>query len=268
MFRNDINMSIPGQTDAVETYEAEIGWGRVGLALITSAQLDTGTVDSGNTPTTMLRRGLLLGRIASSGKLTHYDPDATNGTDVVVAVLLRDVRMTDLDATTLNRFVPILVGGPVNPDKLIVSGGAAGSIDQQARAQMAGKFVFNDANYTVNTFGWRRTIPKTANYSVVSGTDNNTIFTTTGAAGSVTFTLPAPAATIKGQKFRFVNCADQDMAITGTADKLVAIGDLAATSITFSFPAQKIGAVVEVFADETGAKWIATVLSPNPFVVS
>lgn len=91
---------------------------------------------------------------------------------------------------------------------------------------------------------------KTASYTVVAA-DTGKVFTTTGASGAVTFTLPAAATAGSGWHAYFVNTVDQDMAIAGTAGELVTFNDVAANSVTFSTAGEKIGAAVHVICDGT-----------------
>ena len=54
--------NIPGQTDIYQSIEGTIGWGGFfGPFLWDYGVINSATVDAGNTPTTFLRPGLLLG---------------------------------------------------------------------------------------------------------------------------------------------------------------------------------------------------------------
>src|SRR4030042_992622 len=71
---------------------------------------------------------------------------------------------------------------------------------------------------------------KTAAYSPTAA-DSGTFFTTYGAVGSITFTLPATAPT--GTHFWFLNSTAQDIVVaTPVADTLYAYADDAADSLT------------------------------------
>lgn len=89
--------------------------------------------------------------------------------------------------------------------------------------------------------------------------ESGKVFTTTGATGAVTFTLPDPASTKAGTVFTFVNTVDQNMIVATTADKMVALNDAAATNVTFSTTSQKIGAAVRAVCD--GSKWLMEILT-------
>src|SRR5512137_1267458 len=51
--------------------------------------------DAGNTPTTTLRKGLVLGRVTASGKYKEYDADAQDGTEVARVILDDEVDLLD-----------------------------------------------------------------------------------------------------------------------------------------------------------------------------
>lgn len=260
MIRSDLFGMQPGFTSASETYESEFSWGRASNRLITGGNLSGAARDSGNTPTTILRPGLLLGRISASGKLTNYSPTATDGSNYVEAVLMSSFRMQDLDASNIDRLVWILVGGPVQASKLI-------NLDHVARSQMRGRFTFDDD--FANTRGYQdfhRETAKTADYTVVAA-DAGTLFTTTGAAGAVNFTLPALAAGLG--PFGFLNTVDQNLTVTSAAgDDIVTDGDAAADSVAFSTASHKIGGFVKFWVNAAGTKWYMESLGPPACVIT
>lgn len=73
---------------------------------------------------------------------------------------------------------------------------------------------------TLNGRGSRAVEAKTANYTVVAGTDNGKTFTNEGAAGAITFALPA--ATV-GQWYRFVVMAAQELRIDPNGTETIAL---------------------------------------------
>lgn len=101
---------------------------------------------------------------------------------------------------------------------------------------------------------------KTASYTILPNEVVGTLFTNRGAAGAVTFTLGAPASYPVGFWALILGIADQNIVVaTATADTLIATGDAAADSITYSTASQKIGALTLVVND--GTAWIAVTLS-------
>lgn len=105
----------------------------------------------------------------------------------------------------------------------------------------------------------RRTLAKTAAYTIKAPMDSpGTVFTNRGAGGSVTFTLPAPSAAVKGYWYRFIVIAAQALIVaTATADTLIGYNDLDLDSIETN----TVGAQVELFCD--GTSWIAAAIEKH-----
>ncbi|UOF79171.1 head decoration protein [Caudoviricetes sp.] len=99
---------------------------------------------------------------------------------------------------------------------------------------------------------------KTASYALTAQ-DHGKLFTTRGASGAITFTLPPVTgpALPSGWNCEFYNAAGQNMVIAslGSADNITTFNDLTADSITFSTASELIGASVKVTWDGTG--WLA-----------
>lgn len=249
----DATYGLPGFATIKETQEAVIGWGPEVLRIYGSGVIAAATVDSANTPTTLLRPGLVLGKITASGKYTQYSATATDGSQVAVGVLPIGLRMTDIDGTTGDRNFAILLAGPIKAGSLI-------GLDNIARAQMARSFLFDDQLPNLNAFGggMLKEVSKAANYTVVAA-DNGTLFT--AITGAVTFTLPTLAA---GLRFEFLNLVDANMTIAsaGSLDDIVWMNDLAADSLAASTVGQKIGARLQFEANAAGTKWYVRNLSP------
>ena len=252
----------PGQGAAAFTSEREIvaqGFD-ANLALYKSIVVSGATRDAGNTPTTVLRPGLLLGRLTSGSEYEDWDPAATDGTQNIGAVLWKELRAQDFDANNVDRVFTAFVGRAfLQASQLLIQGVAlVGHADEYlARRQMVtAGFVLDDDPFSYKAGAGYRTIVKAADYTVV-GDDNGTYFTTRGAAGAVNFTLPALK---RGLSFEFFNEAGQNMTITAaTADTMVTFNDLAADSIAFSTASELIGAKVKVRANDDASKWLVEV---------
>ena len=93
---------------------------------------------------------------------------------------------------------------------------------------------------------------KTASYSLTVA-DSGGLFTTTGASGAVTFTLPAVSDN-SGINYWIFNTVDQNIIITGPADTLVVKNDAAADSLTHSTSNEKIGQSFFIVGDDS--KWL------------
>lgn len=255
----DATYGLPGLTDIKETQEAAIGWGPEALRIYGSGVIAAATVDSGNTPTTLLRPGLVLGKITASGKYTQFSATATDGSQVAVGILPIGLRMTDIDGVTGDRNFSILLSGPVKAGSLI-------GLNNIARAQMARAFLFDDQLPNLNAFGGGmvREVNKVANYTVVAA-DNGTLFTT--GTGAVTFTLPTLAP---GLRFEFLNLVNAAMTIAsaGSLDDIVWVNDLAVDSLAASTASQMIGARLQFEANAAGTKWYVRNLSPATITIT
>lgn len=257
----------PGAVDITTERQALLG--PITWYLLRGVVIDTGAVDAGNTPTTELRHGLLMGQLTSNGYWQHYQPNATNGCGLAQGFLWEARKTIDTSGNSVNRPAQVVMaGGLVKTSQVLL-------LDEQARRQLQNRFTFDD-RLTGPIGGYTQTVAKTANYTVVNGSgataayipanagDNNTHFTTTGAVAEVDFTLGSPA---KGNRFRFTNTVGQNMKVIGSAN-IVAPNNAAATTISFQTAGQLIGSSVEIEADETGTKWIALIHGPNAVTIS
>lgn len=249
----------PGWTASISTIEANIFWGtdptknvQYGMASILAA-----TVDAGNTPTTLLRQGLILGKITATGLYTVYSPTATDGSQQAVGVLPQEINMLDpVTGSTAIRVSPIVITGPLRADALV-------NLDNVARKQLRIQgVIFDDERTQGAIVNWVRELNKATDYTVTAA-DSGTLFT---ASAAVNFTLPTIAA---GLSFSFLNLADSNMAITSAAgNDIVTDGDAAASSITFSTSSHKIGGWVDIIANAAGTKWYASNRSAGATVLT
>ena len=103
---------------------------------------------------------------------------------------------------------------------------------------------------TLNGRGLRTTSAKTANYTVTAS-DNGTTFTTAGAAGAVTFALPA--ATV-GLWYRFVVKATQELRIDPNGTETISLPSTGAQSAAGKYiTADANGECVEIECVVAGA---------------
>ncbi len=250
----------PGWTASLETAERNIYWGSDPTKKVEqqTVTLAAATVDSTNTPTTLLRPGLILGKIAATGFFTHYSPTATDGSQQAIAILREEINMFDPGTSAVaTRVVSAVISGPVKAS-------ACPNIDNIARKQLtAGGILWDDDRLTgADVLYAKAEVSKAADYTVLA-TDDGTMFIATAA---VNFTLPALA---RGLSFTFFQDADANMVITSAAgNDIIADGDLAASTLTFSTASHKIGSCVKVTCNAAGTKWRAFVLSGPGNVVT
>lgn len=70
-----------------------------GMETDITVTIDSSARDSGATPTTKLRAGLVLGKITASGKYKEYDNAASDGSQTAVGILANDVLLIDAAGT-------------------------------------------------------------------------------------------------------------------------------------------------------------------------
>ena len=246
----------PGMGTEVYEYEAAITWGPF-ERLWTGAAIASGAVDSGNTPTTTLRMGLVMGKIgtgANAGQWTNYSASATDGSNVAQGVLMFSLRMADVITGVVQpRFYAIMISGGVKAANLI-------GLDNLARQDMRGRFVFDDDFPGRFWYPWKTMATKTANYQILAG-DNQTLFDNTGAGAEVDLTLPPIAngyvfglRCVVAQVFKFISTEG---------------GNIIGTSLVHNNASvTAVGGGLMIYSDLGGAKWIVQDISSYNQVVT
>lgn len=250
------------------TAEREIFWGSDALRFAAMAQpgiVGSGTVDAGNTPTTDLRAGLLLGINSTSGEFEDWNPDATDGTQWLAGVLCDNVRMLDLDGTAADRQPRVCVaGGRLKTRRLLIEGTAfLSSTDRYLarRALAKAGFLLDDDPFNYLSGLNQRVVRATgAGAYVVTAAQNGSLIIFSNAA-AVAVTLPT---LIPGLAFDILREGDEEIVVASAAgDDIIVGNDLSADSITFTTAANHIGAMVHVESLYVGGvlKWLMTL--PN-----
>lgn len=254
--------SPPGIGAIKQTTEKVVWWGREEMLLdISELLIDSTAVDAGNTPTTELRAGLLLGKKTSDGNLYQWDADATDGTEVVHAVLLRDISMLDVDGNVEDKYGHILLRGGVKAADLLIQGTLFSSHadEHMARRQMVsgGRFLFDDDyNPGAIYLGGAKKNKTVAAGSTITEADNGTRFVCITADAS--FVLPTIAA---GLIFEFLRASDHEIVVASAeGDNMIVGNDLSADSVTFTTAGEQIGANIRVESIYVGTtlKWLVT----------
>ena len=252
----------PGIGSITETTERIIWWGREeNLLYVSNRVIDSTTVDSGSTPTTDIRSGTVLGRKTSDGNYYPFNPDATDGTEIVEGVLLRDISMLDANGVAEDKFAHILLSGPLKAAQLFIEGSAfVGKAGEEiARRQMvtSGRFILDDELEGRGAYLGLplNEIADAGTSRTVTAAENGTLFT---ASTANDFTLPAISA---GLAFEFLQTSDNNLIIRAPAAIMVYEHSATATTITFSTSTEKMGAHIQVFANSAGAKWYCRDLS-------
>lgn len=252
--------SLPGISALVQSHEAVILWGGSQARVLydTDCVIGSAAVDAGNTPSTTLRAGLILGRKTSDGLLYQYNPAATDGTEVPVGVLLNSLPMLGASGSVENKDAGaqgVIIAGPVKTASLTILGTAftSSAYEWIARRLLDGAFLLDDdKNRMLARCDYACAVQKAADYTVVAADQGKKFIATAAAA----FTLPTPEV---GLTFEFLQTADANMSIAsaGSADDIIVDGDLAADSVTFSTSSHKIGSRARVTCELVGAapKW-------------
>jgi len=87
-----------GLGSTVSADPSEIRFTGHGRESTVAVVLDSTARDSGNSPTTTLRKGLVLGKVTATGKYKEYDPSASDGTETARVILDDDVDLLDESA--------------------------------------------------------------------------------------------------------------------------------------------------------------------------
>ncbi len=80
--------------------------------------IDASARDSGNSPDTTLRKGLVLGKVTASGKYEEYDDGASDGTEVAACILTDQVNLLDEEGSAVDSFATGMVHGVADESKL------------------------------------------------------------------------------------------------------------------------------------------------------
>ena len=252
--------SKPGTSADVSWNPRQIQFGPTEL-LYTAGIISSAAIDSGNTPTTLLRGGLLLGKLTSGGELVAFNPDATDGSENVVGILTEELTTLPLhSATAEDKFYRIAVGGNVRTNMLLIEGaaldGATG--EYKARRQLAAMgFRLSDDLENYKSGVNERAVTATGDVTVTAD-QNGTKFVSIAAA-DVDYTLPAATA---GLKYQFAMAVNQEIVLTGS-NNIVAFNDAAASTITATTTGEQVGVVlgIEGIYVAGTAKWFVTNLS-------
>ena len=253
----------PGFSALTESFEAALHFpGKNGEMHTIERMVTIGStaVDAGNTPTTDLRAGLLIGKKTSDGNYYQYDPDGTDGTENPVGWLANTVPMlNDVTHVAEDQSSLIVVRGNAKEADILL-------LDEYAKTiLMAQGCLFDAIPYDASPAIWTRIEYVSGNVTVVAA-DNGTLFIVTGGTG-VTFTLPTLAS---GLGFWFANDVDQSMIINGASD-IIGLDSLVLDTITYSTANEQIGALCQVRSTYSAAaalKWRHINQSPATAVLA
>lgn len=235
--------SIPGMNTVLEGVENQPWWGKHEQQVWISEAISGAARDAGNTVTTLLRPGLLMGRVTASGLLKEWNPTGTDGSETIVGILGGIVHAQQ-GGSNQDRFVGFVqVAGNVYSDRVIIPGTAAEGIvgealEFQVIQQLGARFLFDrhfhmrNAGKEASRFRYLTAAEITADAVTVTTADHGKTFLMDGADGNTTFTLPAAK---KGLTFHFAANVNTHSIIIALASGTISLpGDYAATAVTFS----------------------------------
>lgn len=257
--------AVPGQGAISSTQEREILWGGTDnqiRVLRTMSTYSSTLVDAGNTPTTLIRAGNLVGPIGSdptTSEMAIWDPLAVDGTQFYAGVVPINIKMTE-DGTAADKVYHRIVSAPLRASRLLIKGAAfvGHAYEYLARQQMnlAGCILDDDPCGFLSGNVARTFYDTTTALTPTAAQNGGTFFLSNAAAVAVT--LPTIKA---GLRYTFVRTADEEMTVTGTGALLVGNSATAGT-ITFTTAGQQIGAAVQVEAKYIASagtlKWVTT----------
>lgn len=258
---------IPGVNAAISTSDTEIYWGgdesRITVLRMDATIVST-AVDATNSPTTVLRKGLILGKVTATGKLKEWNPDGSDGSENIYGILDIEIQMLDTSGVAVDQWCRVAVCGPIKASAIraegaLLSASADGYLARRKLVELGFRFDDDPQNYKAGKT-LRRSV-KATNYTVVAD-DNGTQFVAVTA--DATFTLPT---LVPGLEFEFIRASDHNLVVASAAgDDIIVGNDLSADSITYSTASNKIGARIRVHSAYVNAtlKWIAEVI-PAPF---
>ncbi len=253
----------PGITVAVESEEAQIYWaGRRANPQLSEQQitLDDENTDSGNTPTSTIRGGMLLAQETASGNHYIWDPDANDGRQYFTGVLEKHQDLL-VDNTKTNRFMLQIDHALFKAGELIQDGGTKGAISLQARASLHRMGSELDtrgpdgAAFGLHMMGQEFI---SATTKTLDAADNGKHFIQSVAGN---YTLPANTEANVGFCCMITQISDNNLVITSasSANDIIAKNKADSDSVTFSLATELIGTTVMVKLIHVAAstrKWL------------
>lgn len=227
----------PGFQTLSETEEKQLTFPALrdlGANVVRGITIDSTAVDAGNTPTTTLRAGLVMGKKTADGLYYQYDKDGVDGTENTVGILYDFHSTLNAVGTAVDKSGSLLLlSGLVKEASCI-------NLDERAKKILWAQGMLFDEHPILQAAGFptsQEDVSGTA-LTVVAADNGREFIKTAGAA--VTFTLPTIAV---GLEFWFTSNQDVNLIIVSAAgNDIVTIGDAAASTITHSTAGDLIGA--------------------------
>lgn len=127
------------KTDTPNEFRMDSSGREKSIIVAAAARDDFGS--PAHSPTTTLRKGLVMGMITASDKYAEYDNTAEDGTETAVGVLLKSVNLLNEDDTAVDGIAALHFGGYYD-QALLYAHDANSKIDLAAVA--AGGAIFKE----------------------------------------------------------------------------------------------------------------------------
>jgi hypothetical protein len=230
--------------------ESELLWGADharNAALWQSGVISGATRDAGNSPTTVLRPGLILGKLTSGGEYEEWDGDAADGSQYIAGILDAEMRAQDFDGSNADRVFRILrARGPVRASKLLIQGSAmVGHTDEYLARRMlnAAGFILDDDPFGYKAGqGYRFETISAEDHTITADDNGKTFIYTHTAAAASAITLPAIKPGLEFFLLRGANSAEDFVIASAEGDNMIVGNDAQADSVTWTTTGQMIGA--------------------------
>lgn len=238
----------PGFTTQTDIQQVDI-WAadprQDGRRMFNNGNIISSAVDAGNTPTTTLRSGLIMGVITSSQLWTTWNSTATDGSEIARGVLLVTTNMLDVFGVAQPRYEAIATGGFVRADRIL-------NLNGISRRQLAQQFEFDDdfpgqyqrVGVPLNE------VSVTTTGTLTAGLIAGNRVTNYGATGAQTWTLPLVSEGAAFEAFLPVSMAT--MFVASGSDKFVTLGQQIATRVGFSTAGAIMGGSLKFFPGRFG----------------
>lgn len=226
--------AIPSMGSVLEGVENQPWFGDWTQQVWLPSSISGAARDSGNTVTDVLRPGLLLGMVSSTGLLKEWNPTGTDGSQNIYGVLGAPLKMTT-GGGDQDRYVGFVqIAGNLYSDRIIIPGNSTEGIvgdnlEFLVEALLSHRFrldrhlQFNSGN---GVWVAQRTISSGSPVTITTSL-RNTLIDNSGASGSMTYNLPSPK---RGLRFLFRRATAQNMVLDpGTGNSIVADGASAST---------------------------------------
>lgn len=236
--------SKPGFTAIKETEEVQLwhsGPDNQHQRIEAKIDLKSTITDSGNTPTTTIRGGNVIG-LKADGFGYIYDADSSDG-NVVVGVLPKHVSMLDRDGTAEDKFTKIMIGGILKDTADLLNSDLHALAVLFRRGFRSAALEPHGSMFGLHfkSMEFKNGTTLSGAYTVLAGDHGKMLVATTAA---MNFTLPTLSAVGPGFQVMLYNAVDANMVVTAAANTIISgdAGGAPSTTLTFSTANAKMGA--------------------------